>query len=386
MNLSIQGIRAYPAYIPTTLPLGSVEAQASLSCVVVEVLTKDGPAGYGFTAITDEEAVAAIVRDLASPNLEGLSALDREGVAERLYWLLTPRGQSGYASHVASAIDLALWDILGKVTGQPCWKLLGGAREEVPLYVTFGFGSFDRDQLAESARYLRREGVSRLKMVVGHHALRKRMDGADVRAILREDVERVRTVREAAGDDAQIFIDANCSLDPGSARWLADRLRPYEVAFFEEPLRDNDPRHLREMREISGTRIAAGQNEGQLWRFDQLTGSGAVDVIQPNVTICGGFTVGMKAAALAEARNVELANGGAFPFHNMHLHAGLAHGGLVEWHLISVEMCRALFKDLPERDGETLRLPNTPGLGFDADPDALRDFAARPTSHGRGKG
>lgn len=386
MDLSIRDIRAFPAFIPTRLDIGTVRAEASLSCVVIEVMTEEGVVGHGFTAITDEEAIVAITHELAAPNLEGMCALDRERIAERLYWLLTPRGQTGYASHVVSAIDLALWDILGKSAGLPCWRLMGGARSEVPLYVTFGFGSFDRDQLAEAARHLSSEGVSRLKMVVGHHALRQRNEGADIRAILDEDIRRVRAVREAAGEDAEIFIDANCSLDPGSARRLAFALRDQGVSFFEEPLRDNDPARLSELRSMSGMRTAAGQNEGQLWRFASLLEAGAVDVIQPNAVICGGLTAAAKVAAMAEAQNIELANGGAFPFHNMHLHAGLAHGGLVEWHLISVEMCRALFVDLPQREGEVLRLPETPGLGFAANADALRDFAARPTSRGRGKG
>jgi L-rhamnonate dehydratase len=386
MNLAIHDVRAYPAYIPVKLSIGPVEAETALSCVVVEVETADGLTGHGFTAITDEEVILSIVRDLVAPNLRGRNALQRERIFEQLYWMLTPRGQTGYASHAISAVDLALWDILGKVSGLPCWKLLGAAREEVPLYFTFGFGSFDRDQLAAAARHLVSEGVTRLKMVVGHQALKRRNEGEDMRAILAEDVERVRTVREAAGDAAEIYIDANCSLDPSSAQWLAGRIRDYDVSFFEEPLRDNDCQSMRAFRQQSGIRVAAGQNEGQLWRFEQLLAAEAVDVIQPNAVICGGFTAAAKVAALAEARNVELANGGAFPFHNMHLHAGLANGGLVEWHLISVEMCRALFNGLPDRDGAILKLPDAPGLGFATDPDALRDFAARATSSGRGKG
>lgn len=385
MDLTITEIVAWPAFIPAELSLGSAQASTSLSCCVVEVKTAEGITGYGYTAITDEEVIVTIVDSLVAPAVRGMNAMDRERIAERVYWTVTPRGQTGYGSHVASAIDLALWDILGKATNQPVWKLLGGARSEVPLYVTFGFGSFDREQLGEAARHLLADGVTRLKMVVGHHGLERKNDGADLGAILREDVERVRSVREAVGDDAEIYIDANCSLDPASALWLADRLRPYDISFFEEPVRGNDCGRLADVR-AKGVRTAAGQNEGQLFRFRDLITSGAVDVIQPNVVICGGLTVGAKVGALAEAHQVRLANGGAFPFHNMHLHAGLANGGLVEWHLISVEMGHALFDNLPQRDGQTLHLPETPGLGFDANVDALRDFAKRPLSGGHGKG
>ena len=385
LNLEIAEISAYPAFIPARLQLGAAKATTALSCMVVEIVTVDGLTGYGFTAITDEEVAAAIVNELVGENLKGLSALNRELIAERLYWLLTPRGQTGYASHVVSAVDLALWDILGKAAGQPCWRLIGGARPEVPLYVTFGFGSFDRDSLGEAARHLKADGVERFKMVVGHHALARRDEGRDVRGVIREDVERVRVVREAIGD-CDLYIDANCSLDAGSARYLADALAEYRVSFFEEPVRDNDVGRMRDLRERSPVRIAAGQNEGQLFRFRDLIVGNAVDVIQPNVVICGGLTAGMKIAGMAQAFNVEIANGGAFPFHNMHLHAGLANGGLVEWHLVSVEMCEALFTDLPKRQGSTLKLPEVPGLGFTADRAALKDFASRETSRGKGKG
>tara|TARA_R110002020_G_scaffold15143_43_gene53961 strand:+ start:5611 stop:6771 length:1161 start_codon:yes stop_codon:yes gene_type:complete len=386
VNLSIEEVTAYPAYIPVTLPLGTLKAETALSCVVVEIKTADGVVGHGYTAITDEEVVATAVRELVAPNLNGLNALDRERIAERLYWLLSPRGQTGYASHVVSAVDLALWDILGKATGQPVWRLLGGARSEVPLYVTFGFGSLDRDQLGEAATYLKADGVTRFKMVVGHHALSRRTHHRDVHAQVLEDVERVRVVREAIGDECELYVDANCSLDPTWARFLAERLVEYDVSFFEEPVRDNDVARMRDLREQTGMPLAAGQNEGQLFRFRDLLVGGAVDVIQPNVVICGGFTAGLKIAGMAQAHNVEIANGGAFPFHNMHLHAGLAHGGLVEWHLISVEMCKELYTGLPDRTGSMLKLPETPGLGFTAIPEALRDFANRPTSRGGGKG
>lgn len=385
MNTIIAKVTAYPLNIPVELSLAGAEAKTGLSCVVVQIETKDGVVGHGFTAITEEEVVAEAVNAIAGPAIIGLDALDRERIAEELYWTLTPRGQTGYASHAISCIDLALWDILGKAAGLPCWQLLGGARRDVPLYTTFGFGSFDREQLGDVARHLKAQGTSRFKMVVGHHALAKRNRGANLRDILTEDVERVRAVRTAIGDDAEIYIDANCSLDPASARWLAERIADCKIAFFEEPVRDNDPAQMAELRRATGVRIAAGQNEGQMFRFQGLLDAGAVDVLQPNVVICGGLTAAAKVAAMAETRNVTLANGGAFPYHNMHLHAGLAHGGLVEWHLVAVEMCKAIFTDLPAADGETLRVPDRPGLGFTLDLAAVREIAKRPLSAGKGK-
>lgn len=382
----IARVEAIPAYLPCDLVIGPVSRTTELSGVVIEVETSDGLVGHGFTAITDEEVVAAAINRVVAPNLIGTDATRREAVAESIYWLLSPRGQTGYASHVASAIDIALWDILGRRLGQPVWRLLGGARSSVPTYVTFGFAALDRDELATAARHLAQNGHKRLKMVVGHHALARRDKGRSLEEVIHEDVARVRAVREAVGVEVDLFIDANCSLDAFHALRLARMLADYDIRFFEEPLRGNDVNRLADLRRQSPIPIAAGQNEGQLFRYRDLLAANAVDVLQPNVCIGGGYTMGAKIAALAQAFGVTIDNGGAFPFHNMHLHAGMANGGLVEWHLVSVSLCEGIFKDLPEMQAGTLTLPETPGLGFNIDPDKLAELRKRPTSAGRGKG
>jgi L-rhamnonate dehydratase len=381
----IARITATPVFVRGALEVGPVTKPAPLSAVVVEIETQDGLVGHGFTAITEEEIISAAIRDVVTPNLIGQDALNREAISEFLYWLLTPRGQTGYASHVISAIDIALWDILGRRLGLPVWRLLGGARNKVPLYRTFGFGGFDRDELTAAARWLRDAGHRRLKMVVGAHATAKR-DERSVDAVIAEDVRRVRAVRDAVGEDVEIFVDANCNLDSFSALKLAREIAKYGVTFFEEPIRGNDTGRLADLRRQSPIPIAAGQNEGQLFRFRDLLAADAVDVLQPNVCICGGYTAAAKAAALAQAFGVPIDNGGAFPFHNMHLHAGLANGGMVEWHLLSVTMGQVLYTNLPEANVDELVLPDVPGLGFELNVDVVRELGRAPSSAGRGKG
>ena len=383
---AIARVSAFPVFVPVDFDVGGASVAGELSGVVVEVETQSGLTGHGFTAITDEEIVAAAVRDVVAPNIVGQDAMAREAILEKLYWLLSPRGQTGYASHAASLIDIALWDIAGRSLGQPVWRLLGGARPTVPLYVTFGFGSLDREGLAVAARTLVDRGHRRLKMVVGRHALARRDEGRPLDGVIAEDAARVRAVREAVGHEVELYIDANCSLDSYHALRLARMIADDDIGFFEEPLRGNDIGRMADLRAHIPIPVAAGQNEGQLFRFRDLMAGGAVDLLQPNACICGGFSIAAKAAGMAQAFGVPIDNGGAFPFHNMHLHAGLANGGLVEWHLVSVEMCRALFKNLPEPNGEELVLPTTPGLGFEIDHDRLREFANGPWAAGRGKG
>lgn len=383
--MKIVRVRATPLNLPVQAGLPGRTKSTSLSICLVDIETDTGLVGTGMTAITEEEVVASIVNEIASPALIGLDPMRHEALWDRLYWLLTPRGQSGYASHAMAALDLALWDIKGQALGQPCWRLLGGARAEVPVYATFGFAFLERDELAEAAVAWKARGFERLKMTVGHHALQRRDEPRSMADVVAEDVMRIRAVREAVGPTVQIYIDANCSLDYLHALHLAQRVQDCGIAFFEEPVSQNDIPTLAKLRNKISIPLAAGQNEGLSSRFRDMLVAQAVDVVQPNVCITGGFTQCQRIAGMAQAFNVQLANGGAWPHHNMHLHAGLANGTLVEYHSVAVDCCQLVFDDLPVPSAGVLSLPETPGLGFRPNRERIAELAQRPLSHGAGK-
>lgn len=383
--MKIVRVHATPLNLPVQAGLPGRTKSTSLSLCLVDIETDTGLVGTGMTAITEEEVVASIVNEIAAPALTGLDPMRHEALWDRLYWLLTPRGQSGYASHAMAALDLALWDIKGQALGQPCWRLLGGARAEVPVYATFGFAFLERDELAEAAVAWKARGFERLKMTVGHHALQRRDEPRSIADVVAEDVMRIRAVRDAVGPQVQIFIDANCSLDYLHALHLAQRVEDCGIAFFEEPVSQNDIPTLAKLRNKTSIPLAAGQNEGLSSRFRDMLVAQAVDVVQPNVCITGGYTQCQRIAGMAQAFNVQLANGGAWPHHNMHLHAGLANGTLVEYHSVAVDCCQLVFDDLPVPQAGVLTLPDTPGLGFRPNRDRIAELSKRPLSHGAGK-
>ncbi|TFZ04355.1 mandelate racemase/muconate lactonizing enzyme family protein [Ramlibacter rhizophilus] len=384
--MPIAAVRATPLNLPVTVSTASGKTKStSLSLCLVDIELDDGRVGTGMTAITEEEVIGSIVNDIASHALVGLDPLAHEQIWERLYWLLTPRGQSGYASHAIAAIDLALWDLKGQLLGQPVWRLLGGARQEVPVYATFGFAFFDREELAAAAKSWVERGFKRLKMTVGHHGLQRRDEPRPLNELIAEDVRRIQAVREAVGPDVQIYIDANCSLDYMHALSLAQRVEDFGISFFEEPVTQNDIPNLTKLRAKTRIPLAAGQNEGLASRFRDLLVAQAVDVVQPNACITGGYTQCQKIAGLAAAFNTQFANGGAWPHHNMHLHAGLANGSLVEYHSVAVECCKLVFDGLPEPSQGMLALPQTPGLGFTPNRERIAELAERPGSRGVGK-
>lgn len=383
--MKIASVRATPLNLPVTVGSGARTKSTFLSLCLVEVELDDGRIGSGITAITEEEVIATIVNEICAPALVGMDPLRHEQVWDKLHWLLVPRGQSGYASHAIAAIDIALWDLKGQVLGQPCWRLLGGARDRVPVYATFGFNFFERDELAAAARSWVERGFKRLKMTVGHHAMQRRDEPRPISDVIREDAARIRAVREAVGPDVHLYIDANCSLDYFHAQSLAQRIEEFGITFFEEPVAQNDIPNLVKLRAQTRIPLAAGQNEGLASRFRDMLVAQAVDVVQPNATITGGYTQCLKIAGLAAAFNTSYANGGAWPHHNMHLHAGLANGGLVEYHSVAVECCKLVFDDLPEPADGVLALPEAPGLGFRPNRERVKELAKRPASRGAGK-
>jgi L-rhamnonate dehydratase len=383
--MKITRVAATPLHLPISVEVAGRSKTTSLSLCLVDIETDEGLVGTGMTAITEEEVVASVVNEIAAHALVGMDPMRHEQIWERLYWLLTPRGQSGYASHAIAALDLALWDLKGKALGQPCWRLLGGARAEVPVYATFGFAFFERDELAAAAQSWVERGFKRLKMTVGHHGLARRDDPRPLDALIAEDVQRIRAVREAVGPEVQIYIDANCSLDYFHALSLAQRIEEYGISFFEEPVSQNDIPNLVKLRAKTSIPLAAGQNEGQASRFRDMLVAQAVDVVQPNACITGGFTQCARIAGMASAFNTRFANGGAWPHHNMHLHAGLANGSLVEYHSVAVDCCRMVFDDLPVPSQGVLALPERAGLGFEPNRERVAELAKRPGSRGAGK-
>ncbi len=383
--MKIDRVVATPLNVHCDVAIAGVQRRTNLSCVVVRVDTDTGHSGCGFTAITDEEVVASAINEVAAPALLGLDPRRTEQAWDRLHWLLTPRGQSGYASHAIAALDVALWDIKAQAAGEPLWRLLGGARDSVPVYATFGFGFLDRDTLPLAAREWVARGFTHLKMTVGQHGLARRDEPRPPAGVIAEDLRRIQAVRDAVGDDVDISIDANCSLDTLHATELARGARAMGVRLFEEPVANNDIGALRQVRDRSGIALAAGQNEGQAGRFADFLRAGVLDVLQPNVCITGGFTQCLRIAGMAHAHQVAIGNGGTWPFHNMHLHAGLGHGGFVEYHHVAVLLCEQIFQNLPQPAAGRLSLPSIPGLGLQPDWAAIERLSREPLSRGKGK-
>jgi L-alanine-DL-glutamate epimerase-like enolase superfamily enzyme len=353
MSRKIARVKATAVAVPMKFSeFGDDRARPNSMCLA-EVETEDGIIGHGITSITQGTVIAKMINDVAGPAIIGADAMAIERVWQSLYWTLTPWGQSGQGSHAIAAIDLALWDIKGKALDEPIWKLIGGARDRIEAYTTCGFSFLDRDKLANACQIMVAKGYRAVKMQVGRPGLDRRNSTAPLAETINEDVNRVAAVREAVGPDIEVSLNVAC---------------------FEEPIMQNDVRLLADMRRRTTIPLSAGQNEGQAYRFRDMLVAGAVDIVQPNAIITGGMTQCLKIAGMAAAFNTPISNGGGCPYHNMHLQAGVANGTSIEYQLNSAGACQRIFDGLPEIEDGWVQLPETPGLGFSPNAEAIAEF------------
>ena len=223
-------------------------------------------------------------------------------------------GRPGIASMAIAAVDLALWDLKARVLGLPLCRLIGMARDRVPIYGSGGFTAYTIERLTEQLAGWTECGIPRVKMKVGSSPA--------------ADPDRVRSAREAIGPDADLFVDANGAYARKQALALAHRFRAEaDVSWFEEPVSSDDLAGLRLLRDNgpAGVQVAAGEYGYDACYFQRMLDAGAVDVLQADVTRCAGITELMRVDALCRARSMPMSLhcGPA-----IHLHPGLALGQL----------------------------------------------------------
>jgi len=359
--LKITDIKATLHRVPVEVPLLKEKIVTAVLFVAVE--TDEGVTGNGLTRGSARFGMKEFINREVAPFLKGKNPLETERVWQSLLKQFNPRAQTGMWSSAVSAIDIALWDIKGKHYQEPVWRLLGGAQNPVQAYVTFGLKQYSKEQLIEVAQQLVKQGETRLKMVVAVDPENPKVDAA-----------RVAAVREAVGDDVELMIDANYLFSFNRALELCKLVEPYHITWFEEPVYQNDAALLADLRRHTCIPLAAGQNEGHRFRHRELIANHAVDIAQPNVCSVGGYTEAVKVAALAQAFNLPIANGGGWPHHNMHLQAAMANGWRVEFHFEMWGVGDQIYKEPPAPDHGWVTLSETPGLGLHPRLDALEEY------------
>jgi L-alanine-DL-glutamate epimerase-like enolase superfamily enzyme len=345
------------AKIPVLLPLQPKPVYSTVRLVSIE--TADGLVGISEIGHAPASATVQFIENDLTSFLKGKDPLDTEWLMHNMLWRFNNRAHSGVWNAAVSAIDVALWDIKGKYFNTLVWRLLGGAQKSVPAYITFGLRTYSQEELVEAAKTWVGQGQNRLKLMVGRLNIQGEIDMGGSSAEHREedpaqDEARVRAVREAVGDGVELMVDAACLMRYEAALRWCTRLESYNLLWFEEPLLFNDVHQLAELRRQTSIPIAAGQWE-DFNKLVEMARAGAVDFLNPEVGSVGGFTMGMKAAVVAQAFNLPIGNGGHY---DMHLHAAVSNGWRTEFHLVGWSVSKIIYKGAPDPEKGWVTLPD----------------------------
>jgi L-alanine-DL-glutamate epimerase-like enolase superfamily enzyme len=371
-SLGIRDIRAFGLRGRTPEGGWSNEIQPD-DCVhtLIAVLTGGDVTGWG-SVFTHEDLVLGALAVLR-PLYEGENALEPERVSEKLHQNTFWQGRGGAITHTISGIDMALWDILGKATGQPVGRLLGGRyRERVRPYASLLMREPER--MADELLPVKAQGFRAFK--IGWGPFGKSSSATD-EAI-------VRASREAVGPDSLLMVDAGASdaFWPQGYKWAlrtAEMLADYDVAWFEEPLPPDALADFVALRRAAKVPIAGGEVLTRRQSFQPWLEAGAFDIVQPDVTKVGGLSEQRRIAWVAREHGVRLIphgwNTAVGLASDLQLAAALADTDLVEY-LTGSPFIDELAVGGWQLDSEgMLPVPNKPGLGIEIDQDALRRFS-----------
>jgi L-rhamnonate dehydratase len=337
--------------------------------LLLQVETNDGFVGWATSGYTHHVAIDLINKYIA-PKIIGESPMRTERIPLLFDRASFERPLGRTLISALAMIDIALWDIKGKMLGQPVHHLLGGARDKVPVYVTHG-AAYDNapvyspEELAAEAAHLVQLGNNHLKNTVGRQPIPDPKD----------DYIRMKAMREAVGPNVKLAMDGNLRMNLAQAAELCKRCEELDISFVEEPLYYNDPRLLRELRSKTTIPVAAAENEKFSAR--DLILADAVDYIQPNVNNDGGYSAAIRTAALAKMFHIPLSHGNGNGPHNIALHAGISNGGLVEYHFHKWMAYNAIFKSVPQPEDGYLRVSQEPGLGLEPKDGLIKEFSVQ---------
>lgn len=353
------------------LPADSMHTFRFHGWLITEIFTDAGIVGIGNAALSPRVTKQAIDLYLA-PLLIGKDPFDVEFLWQHMYRSTIAWGRKGVGMTAISALDIALWDILGKATKQPVFKLLGGrTKPKIPVYASRLY-SQKLKPLAEETKKYRDEGYLAMKMRFGWGPV----DGAPG---MQRNVELVRTIREVVGWEVDIMADAYMGWTLDYAKRMIPLLEPFGLRWLEEAVIPDDIHGYAALKAMGRIPIAGGEHEFTIYGFRELLEARAVDYIQFDTNRVGGISQARKIAALAEAYSVPVVPH-AGQMHNYHIVMASVNSPMAEFFpIVDVEVGNELFwyifdgEPLPENGFINLR-DDVPGLGLTIKEDALKNF------------
>jgi L-alanine-DL-glutamate epimerase-like enolase superfamily enzyme len=340
--------------------------------ILVRLRTNDGVEGFGLaTSYASAEPIAQAFHAGVGEQVLGMDPLAPERLHEKLFALTWGRlaHEKGWSREalirIAAAVDIACWDIIGKMAGLPLHRLFGGYRDRVPCYVTCAYYRDGKDlvELRDEMQMLKAQGHTGFKAKVGG-------------LTLEEDMKRLEVVRDVIGSDKQLMVDVNRAWDLATATEAVGLLESFKPRWLEEPVRwTDDRRELKLLSQRTGIPLSGGESEFTSYGCRALLEEQAIQILQFDCTMFGGFTEGRKLAALCELNHVEVA-----PHHDCFIHAPLVAStpaGCILESFTDPErdpLQAELFENPPRIANGWVTLNDAPGLGLTLSSAALKKY------------
>ncbi len=339
--------------------------------LICEVETDEGTIGIGNAALAPQLVKKTIDTYLA-PLVVGEDPFDFSYIWEKMYRRTHAWGRRGLGMVAISAVDIALWDILGKLTNKPVFKLLGGrTKEKIPVYASKLYSQPIKNLQQEAESY-KKQGFTMFKMRFGWGP----KDGS---AGMKKNIELVEAVREVIGYDTDLMLECYMGWNLDYSKRMIPKLVKYNPRWLEEPVIADDVNGYKELNNMNAIPISGGEHEFNLFGFKQLLDLNALSYIQYDNNRVGGFTIAQKINGLAEAYQVPVIPH-AGQMHNYHLTMSNFNCPIAEYFPVNdVEVGNELFYyifkgDPSPKDGYINLDDNTPGLGLSLTEEYKKDF------------
>jgi len=349
----------------------SMENFAFHNWLLVEIFTDAGLVGLGNAALAPM-VTKPLIDIYLKPLLLGADPWDVEYLWQQMYRRTLAFGRKGVALAAISAVDIALWDLLGKAAKQPVFRLLGGrTKERIPVYASRLY-AMPIPELRDEAQRYKDEGYTMMKLRFGWGPL----DGAEG---MQKNLELVRAVREVVGEGVDIMADAYMGWSLDYAKRMLPLLEPFHLRWLEEPVIPDDTRGYKELKSYGRVPIAGGEHEFTIFGFRELLENNAVDYIQFDTNRVGGISQARKISALAEAFQIPVVPH-AGQMHNYHVVMANLNSPIAEFFpKVDVEVGNELFwyifdgEPVP-KDGYIDLNDDLPGLGLTVNEESLKRF------------
>ncbi|MTI79684.1 MAG: mandelate racemase/muconate lactonizing enzyme family protein [Firmicutes bacterium] len=356
------------SYLPKNPPRDGLSGISTRDVILVEVETDVGIIGVGEGfALASLQSTEVFINELLVPVLIGEDPTCTEALWEKMYKRTFRVGRRGLALAAISAIDIALWDIIGKKAGMPVYKLLGGHSRHLNAYASAGYYQEGKglNELAEEMREYAKQGFKAVKMKVG---------GVSPE----EDLARVRTARQALGDAIKLAVDANNSWALPTAMRMARKLEPLDIFFLEEPISSDDVDGSAELARFTDIPIAGYETEYTRYGLRDIIVKRAVNIVQTDAIWTGGISEARKIGILASAWGMKciphFSAGIVSLMANLHFAASLPN---VEWFELTLDdnpLRTELSNLFPKVEEGLIYLNDAPGIGIELDREVLERY------------